>query len=103
MNLNSIIYLLGIVFVTTFIIDHSGIVHSIKLLIHRVLNGKKVEYLPFTMKPFDCSLCMSFWITLAFGLFKFNFLWYEAIFYATIAAFASLYMNWLLTKMTKNV
>lgn len=45
------------------VIDISGFVNSLKSFITRILtNGKlKNNARCFTLKPFDCSLCMTFW------------------------------------------
>ena len=44
-----------IALVVVFIVDLSGAVESLKNFIK--INGRTVKYL----KPFDCSLCMTFW------------------------------------------
>lgn len=51
-----------------FVIDISGIVDSIKKLIWKwVFNGKK-EYQDFSLKPFDCSQCLIWWVGLFFTI-----------------------------------
>ena len=50
--------------IVCFVVDISGFIDTIKNLIWQwVFNGKK-EYREFRLKPFDCSLCMSWWIGL---------------------------------------
>lgn len=56
-----------IVCIVVFIIDVSGIVDSIKHTIWKWL-FKDREYRWFSLKPFDCSLCMSFWMGLIYLL-----------------------------------
>lgn len=56
--------LLMISIIVCFIIDISGFIENVKYMIWKwVFNGKK-EYQEFRLKPFDCSLCMSWWIGL---------------------------------------
>lgn len=49
--------------ITTYIVDISGIIDSIKWAIGRWLNIKEVR-----LKPFDCSLCMTWWVGLIYTL-----------------------------------
>lgn len=52
--------------IISFIIDISGVMDSIKYAIWRwAFNGKR-EYKDFNLKPFDCSLCMTFWVGLIY-------------------------------------
>lgn len=46
-----------------FIIDCSGIVESVKKGISKLV-FRKIVNTNFRIKPFDCSLCMTFWICL---------------------------------------
>lgn len=57
--------LLWISIIVCFIIDLSGIIDSIKHCIWKWLKGD-VPYKDFSFKPFDCSLCMIFWIGLIY-------------------------------------
>lgn len=52
--------------IVVFIIDCSGIITSIKSFISKRLTGQSFK--SFSLKPFDCSLCMSFWVGLIFLL-----------------------------------
>lgn len=56
-----------IVFIVVYIVDISGIVDTIKQVIWRWL-FKDREYREFRLKPFDCSLCLSFWSGLIYLL-----------------------------------
>lgn len=53
--------LLCITVIVCFIVDVSGVVDHAKTAFFRFLYGKKVPYRDYTLKPFDCSLCMTFW------------------------------------------
>ena len=54
--------------IVCFIVDISGFVDSIKRGIWRLIMGKDRQYQEFNMKPFDCSLCLSFWSGLIYLL-----------------------------------
>ena len=50
------------------IIDISGFVQSIKSLISKLLTNKQIDTTNFSLKPFDCSFCMTFWTGLLYTL-----------------------------------
>lgn len=60
--------LLCIQLVTVFIVDLSGVVETIKRAIWRIAKGKTVSYCDFSLKPLDCSLCLTFWASLIFSI-----------------------------------
>lgn len=51
-----------------FIVDISGVVTVIKKQIWKWLYGKNKSYVDFTFKPWDCSLCLSFWVNIIYAL-----------------------------------
>lgn len=56
--------MIGILYITAivvFIVDFSGVVENVKAQLGKWLNCR-VERL----KPFDCSLCMTWWLTLLY-------------------------------------
>lgn len=53
--------LIAIATIVIFIIDLSGFVMSVKKGLFKLVFGKK-EFQEYRIKPFDCSLCMTFWI-----------------------------------------
>lgn len=55
-----------------FLIDISGGIQSIKKFIWRHLKEGK-PYQDFPFKPFECSLCMTFWTGLIYLLFTNSF------------------------------
>lgn len=59
--------LLMITTIVCFLVDVSGIVDSIESMLSR-WRGKPCRLI----KPFSCSLCMSFWIGLIYILFNFS-------------------------------
>lgn len=52
--------------IVCFIIDCSGIVESVKRGIVKVV-FRKIRSTNFRIKPFDCSLCMTFWCCLFYA------------------------------------
>ena len=56
--------LLALAFIVVYIVDETGIVNSFKAFIKRWLNTKS----DITLKPLDCSLCMTHWVCLAYVL-----------------------------------
>lgn len=56
--------------IAVIIIDMSGIVPSIKGAVARILtkHGRPTVADNVRLKPFDCSLCMTFWVGLGFML-----------------------------------
>ena len=58
------IELLALAFIVVYIVDETGIVNSLKTLIKRWLNVKS----DITLKPLDCSLCMTHWVCLFYVL-----------------------------------
>ena len=55
--------LLALAFIVVYIIDETGIVNSLKTFIKRWLNVKS----DITLKPLDCSLCMTHWVCLVYA------------------------------------
>lgn len=54
---------------TCYIVDVSGVMDSIKEAVWKYAFKSTKEYTGFNAKPFDCSKCMCFWVTLIFCLF----------------------------------
>lgn len=68
MELELIKNLLFITFIIVYIIDFSGIIVDISRMIYVLLNpGKEYSY-QIIKKPFNCSLCMTFWIVFLYTL-----------------------------------
>ena len=56
--------LLALAFIVVYIVDETGIVDSFKAFLKRWLNTKS----DITLKPLDCSLCMTHWVCLVYVL-----------------------------------
>ena len=68
-----IIDLIIIQLIIVFIIDLSGAVESFKLFISKILTKGKIQTTNFDLKPFTCSLCMTWWTGLIYLLICHSF------------------------------
>ena len=57
--------LFSILIICVIVIDISGFVHSIKAAIGKYLG---ISPNSFRIKPFDCSFCMTFWVSMIYLL-----------------------------------
>lgn len=64
--MTTILNLLLINFITVFIIDQSGAVDSFKSGLKSILTSGKMKNPDYALKPFDCSLCSTFWLSLIY-------------------------------------
>lgn len=64
----TVLNLIIISLVNVLIIDISGFVQSVKSLISKLLTNKQIDTTNFSLKPFDCSFCMTFWTGLLYTL-----------------------------------
>ena len=78
-----------IAFIIAYTIDYANFITTIKLFIYRLINGKTVPYKHYSFKPFDCPLCLTFWITLLYGIILIKTGIILIIFIATCASFLS--------------
>lgn len=60
--------ILFIAVIVVIIIDLSGVIDSIKSSIKRILTKGRMSDPNYSLKPFDCSFCMTFWSGLAYLL-----------------------------------
>lgn len=65
--------LLLIQLILVFIIDLSGVMTSLKLFISKWLTKGKMSSTNFELKPFTCSLCMTWWVGLIYLLIARSF------------------------------
>ena len=56
--------ILFIAVIVVIVIDNMDFVDNVKKLISSILTKGKIKSSSYTLKPFDCSLCMTFWISL---------------------------------------
>jgi hypothetical protein len=64
-----------IVLAANFIAEKSGVMDQIKFRLYYRIYTRKTKYVPYRLKPFDCTMCLSFWLTLTYILFihEYNF------------------------------
>lgn len=55
-------------FIVVMIIDVSGFVDELKSVIKSILTNGKMSDPNYSLKPFDCSLCMTFWTGIVYLL-----------------------------------
>jgi len=60
---------LQLIIIVSFIIDYSGIIESIKRGLYTFVNGKKMGYRCYTIPLIECSLCVTFWLSLVLGIY----------------------------------
>lgn len=87
-----IINLFIITFAIVYIIDHSGFLIDFSKAIYKVLNPGK-EYHYQIIKPFGCSLCSSFWVTLIYSLIMGQSLIYSLGLAVVFGGFVSVIIN----------
>lgn len=76
--------LIIITLIIIFIVDISGVIDNIKHLIWKCLHPK-IAYKEFSIKPFDCSLCLTFWIGIVYSLIIGTFSLYTLLFICLLA------------------
>lgn len=78
-----VLNLILIQFIVVFIIDLSGIIDTIKLLISKYLTKGKITSTNFNLPLIGCSLCMTFWTGLLYLILNQQF----TIIYIAIVCF----------------
>src|SRR5580704_8679813 len=63
---NLILALLVIPLAANFISEWSGVIQKIQYWLFYKIYTAKTEYNPKRIKPFDCPMCFSFWLTVCF-------------------------------------
>lgn len=54
--------------IVVFLIDQSGFIVEFKSWLKKLLTNGKMKDSNYSLKPFDCSLCMTFWTSLIYLL-----------------------------------
>lgn len=62
------IFLMAIILV--YGIDILGFAEEMKIKLYKFIKGKNVIYKPYSLRPFDCSLCLSFWVGVLILIFN---------------------------------
>lgn len=81
--------------IVCYIIDVSGITEIIKQTIWKWVYGGKLEYKGFTIKPFDCSRCMCFWVGLIWCLCTAHFQLYHLLYVCLMSLLSEQFSNFI--------
>lgn len=88
--MNTLLNLLLLTVIVCFVIDISGIVNSIKrLYLKKMFKLTNPDISVLTWKPFDCSLCMTWWTGIIYLLCVGEFTLVNFAFVAGLAALSS--------------
>lgn len=83
-------------FIIVYIVDISGAVDSLKSGLKWLITKGKMKDNNYTLKPFDCSLCLTFWVGLTYLLITGYFtLPYIAV-VCFLSAFSDIFKNTIL-------
>lgn len=91
-----LINLLLIALIVVFIVDISGAIDSLKSGIKWVLTKGKMSNSDYRLKPFDCSLCTTFWVGIIYLLCTSNFTLPYFAFVCLLACFSGLLKSTIL-------
>ena len=69
----TILNLITIQVIAVIIIDLSDFTDHWKLWLSRILTKGKIESFTYSLKPFDCSFCMTWWIGLGYIILNHQF------------------------------
>ena len=75
-----------------FLIDQSGFINEFKSWLKKLLTNGKMSDPNYNLKPFDCSLCMTFWVSLIY-LFIINELTIESFALVCLSAWLTTFTN----------
>lgn len=84
--MNYIVNSLAIAFTVIFIVDVSGFTKSWRSVVAHFLHTTEANLKP--LKPFDCSLCMTWWTTLLYTVLSGNFSFLNVAFCGLLALLA---------------
>lgn len=97
--INEIVSLLMVNFILVYIIELSGFIDQMKYKIYRMINGK-IKYNYYTIKPFDCAICMIFWIS-GIYLLTTDLSLLEVLFYSSLNSWLSIFIKKILLIIQK--
>jgi hypothetical protein len=87
--------MINLIFITiavVFIIDQSGFIDTLKSWLKSILTKGKFTDPNYSLKPIDCSLCMTFWTGLVYLLWS-NMLTIESFMLLCLCAFSAQFIN----------
>ena len=78
--------------IVVFLIDQSGFINEFKSWLKKLLTKGKMKNSNYSLKPFDCSLCMTFWVSLIYIL-VFNLFSIESFTLVCLSSWFSQFTN----------
>ena len=75
-----------------FLIDQSGFINEFKSWLKKLLTKGKMKDSNYSLKPFDCSLCITFWTSLIYLLIT-NGLTIESFALVCLSAWLTTFTN----------
>lgn len=94
----TILHMLLISIIVCFIIDCSGFIHSMKeLILNKGFKLKTTDANALRLRPFDCSLCMTFWTNIIYLFITNSFSLANLTIVCLLALFASNISGLLMT------
>lgn len=74
-----------IMLICVLVIDHTDFIDHIKSTLSRLLTKGNINSSDYHLKPFDCSLCMTFWLNLIYIIATKNFTLGNTVLILTLA------------------
>lgn len=81
--------------IVVIIVDLSGIIDSIKYAIGKMLGAK--DYHNIKLKPFECSFCMTFWISLIYIIVMGELTLFNIFYICLMSTFTTIIKDTILT------
>lgn len=78
-------------------IDILNFAEEMKIKLFRFVKGKKIIYRPYSLRPLDCSLCLSFWVGLLILIFNLKLTVINIAYVCMVSFFTPQYKDILLT------
>lgn len=89
------IFLMAIILV--YGIDILGFAEEMKIKLFKFVKGKNVIYRPYSLRPLDCSLCLSFWIGILILIFSLKLTIINIAYVCMVSFFTPQFKDVLLT------
>lgn len=89
------IFLMAVIFV--YGIDILGFAEEMKIKLFKFVKGKNVIYRPYSLRPVDCSLCLSFWVGILILIFNLKLTIINIAYVCMVSFFTPQYKDVLLT------
>lgn len=89
------IFLMAVILV--YGIDILGFAEEMKIKLFKFVKGKNVIYRPYSLRPLDCSLCLSFWIGVLILIFNLKLTIINIAYVCMISFFTPQFKDVLLT------